>query len=268
MSSVLVPTSLTEALQLLAADNQLTPLAGGTDFMVEVNHGIRRPTRVLALRAIDELKGWHRDGNQLVIGAGCTYAAMEDPAFVALAPGLAQAARTVGSPQIRNAGTIGGNLATGSPAGDTLPVLMAVGATIDAASTAGDHSLGVDELIVGVKRTVLQPSELIRSVRLPVATGPQEFLKIGTRNAMVISTAGVAVALDTDNHTVGCGLGSGTAAPTRAPDAETFAADAIDWSTLRADADVVDRFGALAAEASSPIDDHRSTAAYRRHAIG
>ncbi|MDH4171096.1 MAG: FAD binding domain-containing protein [Acidimicrobiia bacterium] len=268
MSNVVVPTTLDEALALLAADPQLSPLAGGTDFMVEVNHGARRPVRVLALRAVAELRGWRRDGDVLVIGAGCTYVSMADPAFAVAAPALAQAARTIGSPQIRNVGTIGGNLATASPAGDTLPVLMALGARVEVASTEGTRTLAVDELITGVKRTVLHPAELITSVRIPVARGPQEFCKIGTRNAMVISAAGIAVVLDREAHTVGCGLGSVTAAPVRATDAETFAAEAIDWSTLRAGAGTTERFGTLAADAATPIDDHRSTAAYRRHAIG
>ncbi|MDH3706195.1 MAG: FAD binding domain-containing protein [Acidimicrobiia bacterium] len=269
MSDVLIPTSLDEALALLADDPELSPLAGGTDFMVEVNHGSRRPQRVLALRAVPELHGWHRDGDHVVIGAGCTYAAMEDPAFVALAPALAQAARTVGSPQIRNAGTIGGNLATASPAGDTLPVLMAQLAEVDVASTAGTRTMVVDELIVGVKRTVLAPDELITSIRIPAADGPQEFCKIGTRNAMVISTASVAVVLDRGAQRVGCGLGSVTAAPTRATQAEDHAAGAIDWARPTATgAEVAPRFGELAAAAAAPIDDHRSTAAYRSHAVG
>ena len=268
MSAVMMPTSLDEALSLLADDTELTPLAGGTDFMVEVNHGARRPTRVLVLRAVDELAGWRRDGDDLVIGAGCTYAAMEDPAFEAVAPALAQAARTVGSPQIRNTGTLGGNLATASPAGDTLPVLMALDARVSVASLGGERSLALDELIVGVKRTVLRSDELITAVRIPAARGPQEFCKIGTRNAMVISAASVAVVLDTVDHTVGCGLGSVTATPSRATEAETFAAEVIDWDALMAPADALGRFGRLAADAAAPIDDHRSTAAYRRHAVG
>lgn len=267
MSAVLLPSSLDEALGMLADDDGLTPLAGGTDLMVEVNHGQRRPERVLALRRIVEISGWRREGGDLVVGAGCTYRAMADPAFATLAPALAQAARTVGSPQIRNAGTLGGNLATASPAGDTIPVLLALDAVVEVASTRGRRQLAIDELIVGVKRTALAGDELITEIRMPVATGPQEFCKIGTRNAMVISAASVAVVLDPVARRVGCGLGSVTATPTRASAAEADAGRSIEWAGPSASVDAIERFGRLAAEAATPIDDHRSTAAYRRHAI-
>ncbi len=267
-AAVIAPRSLADALAHLHANPSLEPLAGGTDLMVEVNHGGRRPETILALDRVPELQGWRRDGDRLVVGAGCTYTEMLATDFAGLAPALAQAARTVGSPQIRNAGTLGGNIATASPAGDTLPVLMALDATIVIAGVAGERSATLDEVITGVKRTSIAPDELIVAVSVPVAAGPQEYLKIGTRNAMVISVAGFALALDTTAQTVGASVGSVTATPVRANEAEEFAVNHIDWSNpTDTDPGVPARFGELVATVARPIDDHRSTAEYRRHGI-
>lgn len=263
-------TLLSRALDVLAADPSTQILAGGTDFMVEVNFGHRRPGRVITVGRIPELRGWRRSGDSVWLGAGLTYTELLDPALASLVPALAQAARTVGSPQIRNAGTIGGNLGTGSPAGDTLPVLAAYDAVVVLASaSAGERSVPLDEFITGVKRTSRRPDELIMGVTVPVLRGGQEYLKVGTRNAMVISVAGVAVVVDLDARNVRCALGSVGPVPIRANDAERFIADRVDW----AGACLVDRtdavhFGELVAQAARPITDHRSTADYRRHAVG
>jgi len=193
---------------------------------------------------------------------------MLEPPLAALSPGLAQAARTVGSPQIRNAGTIGGNVGTASPAGDTLPVLAALDAVVELAHADGRRELPMTEFIVGPKRTTLRPGELITAVRIPAVAGAQEYLKVGVRNAMVIAVASVALSVDSERQMIGVGLGSVGPVPLRAPEAEAWAAERIDWSSgqLSDPADTA-RFGELVAAASSPIDDHRSTAAYRRHAV-
>lgn len=267
--TVAVPKSLGEALGLLAEDPQAHVLAGGTDFMVEVNYGHRQPDTVVSLRRVDELRGWRREGDTLVLGAGLRYVEMMASDLAGLAPALAQAARTVGSPQIRNTGTLGGNVATASPAGDTLPVLAALDAVVTVASTDGERSVPLDELIVGVKRTTMEPHELITAVRIPVAAGPQEFLKIGTRNAMVISVASVALVVDLNRHTVACALGSVATTPRRCTEAEAMVIDEIDWELGRIDDPrVYETFGSMCAAAASPIDDHRSTADYRRHGVG
>ena len=185
-------------------------------------------------------------------------------------PSLAIAARTVGSPQIRNGGTIGGNIGTASPAGDGLPPLYALDAVVLIGSADGEREQPIDQFITGVKRTTLQPGEVITGVRVPVVDGPQEYCKIGTRNAMVISAAGVAVVVDRLSRTVRCALGAVAPTIVRAAEAEAVAAGAIDWDAdtpAIGDPTVHERFGELAAEASRPIDDHRSTARYRRHAI-
>jgi CO/xanthine dehydrogenase FAD-binding subunit len=261
------PTTLDEAFDALEQMPAAQLLAGGTDFVVEVNFGHRRPEAVVGLRRVAELKGWRRDGGELVLGAGLTFTEIETQLVEEL-PALAAAARTVGSPQMRNAGTLGGNLGTASPAGDSLPVLAALDAIVVLASRDGDRSLPMAEFVTGVKRTALRPGEIIREVRVPRLRGPQQFLKVGTRNAMVISIACAAVVVDLDGRTVRCGLGSVAPTPVRAAEAEAFIAGELDWNgPLRAPAAAVARFGELAAAASSPISDHRGSAAYRRRAV-
>jgi CO/xanthine dehydrogenase FAD-binding subunit len=267
--SITVPDTLPAVYAALDADPDAEILAGGTDFMVEVNFGLRRPSSVIALRNVAELRGWHRDGDTLIIHGGCTYREMQEEAFASLVPALATAARTVGSPQIRNAGTIGGNVATASPAGDTLPVLAALDATVTLGSSAGTRNVALTEFIVGPKRTTRAHGEVIVDVRVPVLDGPQEYLKIGTRNAMVIAVADVALIVDRAGHNVRVAMGSVGPTVLRAAAAEEFAASQIDWRS-GAVADVVgtsNTFGAMVGAAARPIDDHRSTAAYRRRGI-
>jgi CO/xanthine dehydrogenase FAD-binding subunit len=269
--AVTVPATLDEALAALGAAPAATVLAGGTDLLVEINEGHRSPDHVLALRAVPELRGWTFTGGDAVIGAATTYTDLMASEIAAAIPALAAAARTVGSPQIRNAGTIGGNLATASPAGDTLPVLVALGASVEIAGAAGRRVLPVTDFFVGPKRTALQPGELVVAVRVPVWRGPQDYLKVGVRNAMVIAVASVALALDVDKRAVGIGLGSVGPTPLDAPDAAAWLRDRLEWradGVGLADPADLDHFGSLVADAARPIDDHRSTAAYRRHAVG
>jgi CO/xanthine dehydrogenase FAD-binding subunit len=193
------------------------------------------------------------------------------PDLARLIPGLARAARTVGSPQIRNAGTIGGNLGTASPAGDTLPVLAALDADIVVGHAGGTRrTVPIGELIVGPKRTSLEPGEIILEVRVPAEFGRQDFLKVGTRNAMVIAVASVAVVVDWIGRGVRVALGSAGPVVIRANEAEALAASRIDWDERRlVDGEGgLDDFVALVRSAARPIDDHRSTAEYRRHAVG
>jgi CO/xanthine dehydrogenase FAD-binding subunit len=266
---VLAATSLDEALSALAAEPAAQVLAGGTDFMVEVNFGHRRPDAVVAVDRVPELKGWRHDAatGLLTMGAGLTYAEMLAPAFAALVPALAQAARTVGSPQIRTAGTVGGNLVTCSPAGDALPVLSALDAELTLASAAGRRTISVHDFMVGVKRTALEPGELVVAVTVPALDGWQGYAKVGVRNAMVIAIASACLAVDRASRTVRVALGAVGPTIVRARQAEAWAAESIDWATGRLDVDPAE-FGRLTAEAAAPIDDHRSTAAYRRHAVG
>jgi CO/xanthine dehydrogenase FAD-binding subunit len=270
--TALAPDRLRAALIALDGDPAPTVLAGGTDLMVEVNYGHRRPDSVLSLRRVAELRTWRVEpgpaGDEVVLGATTTYTTLLGPELATLLPALAQAARTVGSPQIRNTGTIGGNLATGSPAGDTLPVLVAHGARVELASVSGRRALPVSEFLLGPKTTGLAPGELLTAVRVPVATGPAEFLKIGVRNAMVIAVANCALVVDQARRTLRCALGSVGPVPVRDPEAEAWLADRLDWDGgTPPDRSLVDGFGRRMAAASRPIDDHRATADYRRHAV-
>ena len=251
--TVRVATSLADACAALAEDPDAEVLAGGTDFMVEVNHGRRRPSAVVAIARVPELAGWDRDGDQVRLGAALTYTDLGRPDLAALAPALADAARTVGSPQVRNAGTLGGNLGTASPAGDLLPVLVALDATVHLRSVAGARDLPVTDFLTGVKQTALAPGELIEAVTIPVARGPQHYLKVGTRNAMVIAVVSLALVVDTGAGAVAVGLGSVGPTPLRVTATVEEATDP--------------GFPARVAEAARPIDDHRSSAAYRRHAV-
>ena len=268
--AVLLPDTVEEAVAHLARVPSATVLAGGTDLMVEVNDGHRRPSDAVVVNRISELRSWRHDPQTatVTIGAAVTYSEMLAGPLAAMVPALAQAARTVGSPQIRNAGTLGGNLGTCSPAGDGLPVLSALGADVELASAAGRRRVPVGEFMVGVKRTALGPGELIASVTLPVVDGWQGYAKVGVRNAMVIAVASACVVLDRPQRTVAVALGSVGPTIVRCPDAESQLAAVLDWSTLEAPNSELDRFAELVSQASRPITDHRSTAEYRRHAVG
>jgi CO/xanthine dehydrogenase FAD-binding subunit len=265
--SVHVAASLPDALAALADRPDAHVLAGGTDFMVEVNFGHRRAEHIVAVAGVTELRGWRREGDSVMLGAGLTYSEMLAPDFAALLPAMAQAARTVGSPQIRNAGTIGGNLGTCSPAGDGLPVLSALDATLELASAAGRRSMSVHDFMVGVKRTALQPGEIVVAARVPILQGYQGFAKVGVRNAMVISAVSACLVVDGAGRNVRLALGAVGPTIVRAREAETWVAGELPWAGGRLDPDLASHFGRRAAAQSSPIDDHRSTAAYRRHAV-
>jgi CO/xanthine dehydrogenase FAD-binding subunit len=290
----LQPRSLPEALALKSEHPAAVPVAGGTDVMVEINFDARRPEALLDLNQVDELTRWAPDGDLLRIGAGVTYARIIGELGPQL-PGLAMAARTIGSPQIRNRGTMGGNLGAASPAGDCHPVLLACGALIEATSVRGTRRIPAAEFYTGPKRNALAPDELITAVLIQPATGAQQFAKIGTRNAMVIAVCAFALDLrpprspgaiaqstrssevnhvidgeSIDRGNIGTGIGSAGPTPLRAVQAEEFLARELDgrWDIPGPLPDAVTRrFGELVAEAARPIDDVRGTAAYRRHAL-
>ncbi len=269
--SVIVARSLPEAVSALADAPDALVLAGGTDVMVELNGAHRRPASVIAVNRVPELCTWHHDpaAGVLHIGAGITYAEIATGPIAEWVPALAQAARTVGSPQIRHAATIGGNVGTASPAGDGLPVLSALEATVHLASVAGTRDVPFAEYMVGPKRTVLRPGELITGVSVPVLDGWQGYSKVGVRNAMVIAVASVALVTSAGaDDPVRLALGSVGPVILRCPEAEAFAAEHADLAGRRINDAHVREFAALARAAARPIDDHRSTADYRRHAIG
>ena len=266
--SVHVARDLDDVLDHLSSATEVTLLAGGTDLMVDLNFGRKRPERVVAIDRVPELS--HLEGNGHVrMGAGVTYTRMlaEDVGSVA----LREAARTVGSPQIRNAGTLGGNIATSSPAGDTLPVLAALDAVVVLRSKQGERRVPFAQFMTGPKKNVRRADELVVGAEWDDAGPAQTFMKVGTRNAMVIAIAGLALVVDRPRRRVGVGLGSCGPTILRAPQAEAFAAaifEAHGWDRHLTPSDAeLKEFGRLVATAARPIDDVRGTAAYRRHVL-
>jgi CO/xanthine dehydrogenase FAD-binding subunit len=267
----LQPTTWDEALAARAAHPDAVPLCGGTDVMVELNFDRRRPPALLDLGRVEELRDWALEDGRVRLGAAVTYSRVITELGDRL-PGLAMASRTVGSPQIRNRGTVGGNLGAASPAGDAHPPLLAAGTRVEVTSVRGTRILPVEDFYTGVKRNALAPDELIRAVLVTLPSGPQQFSKIGTRNAMVISVAAFGLALHPDRRAVGTGIGSAAPTPRRAHDAEQFLAAELTSSGLwesRAElpAETAARFGELVAGSAAPIDDVRGSARYRVHAL-
>jgi CO/xanthine dehydrogenase FAD-binding subunit len=267
----LAPRRWEDALSAKAERPDAVPIAGGTDVMVELNFDRMRPSALLDLAKIPELQDWGYDDGSLRVGGGVSYSRVINE-LGALVPGLAMASRTVGSPQIRNRGTVGGNLGSASPAGDAHPPLLAADASVELSSLRGARLVPLEEFFTGPKRNVLEPDELISAFVVRPAAGPQQFSKVGARNAMVIAVASFAVALDPGRERVGTGIGSAAPTPLRATAAERFlegelAAGGL-WERARPLApQVVARFSELVAAAAAPIDDVRGTATYRRHAL-
>jgi CO/xanthine dehydrogenase FAD-binding subunit len=268
---VLLPRTLEEALEIKAARPEAVPIAGGTDLMFELNFDRRRPDLILDISRLAELREWRREDGGLFLGSGVTYSQIVRE-LRELRP-LVEASRTVGSPQIRNRGTVGGNLATASPAGDALPVLAAYDAEVVLTQAGGRaRSLPWHAFMVGPKKTVIEPSELILGAQWRITRGPGSFSKIGTRNAMVIAVASLCLVIDEDRRAVRVALGSVGPTILRAPEAEGFAAralaDAGTWDDPAAPlpAQAFLDFGERVAATARPIDDVRGTAAYRRHA--
>lgn len=268
--TVAIPTTLDEALAALATMPDAHLLAGGTDLMVEVNLNRRKPTDVIALRKVGELSHWivSSDGLSVTIGAGLPYAAMEQGKIATLVPALAQAARTVGSPQIRAVGTLGGNLGTCSPAGDGLPVLSALDGVVHLRSSSRRRDVSIHDFMIGVKRNCREADELITGVSLPILTGWQGYAKVGVRNAMVIAIASACLAVDTASGSLRLALGAVGPTVIRCRETETWIASQHDISTKSpVSVTLAKEFGNRAAAEARPIDDHRSSAIYRRHAI-
>ena len=262
-----VARDLDGALALLAAMPPPVVLNGGTDLMVEINFGRKRPDAVVAIDRVGELRDLSVNGT-VRMGAGVTFTTMLERDCGSAA--LREAARTVGSPQIRNAATIGGNVATSSPAGDALPVLAALEAKVHLRSTRGSRVVPFGEFMTGPKKNVRAADELVTAVEWNDAGAAQIFMKVGTRNAMVIAVAGLALVADRARKRIGIGLGSCGPTILRAPDAERFAAGLFDeagWRPFAPSESACAEFGAKVAAAARPIDDVRGTAAYRRHVL-
>jgi CO/xanthine dehydrogenase FAD-binding subunit len=248
---VLTPRSLDEALRLKAEQPAARPIQGGTDLMVELNFDVARPEVILNLNEVPELRGWSRENGSLRLGSGLTYTEAMRPDLADLLPALAEASRTVGSPQIRNRGTIGGNLGTASPAGDALPPLLIEHAEVELASVRGTRHLSLQDFLVGPKQNALAEDELIAAVQIAPSGAPQTFMKVGPRNAMVIAVCSLALSADRERGELRASYGS--AGPVTG----------LVTGPLEERASFAERVAA----AASPIDDVRGTAVYRRHAL-
>jgi CO/xanthine dehydrogenase FAD-binding subunit len=262
VTTAYAPRSLAEALEIRSEHPEATPVAGGTDLMVEVNFGHRRPEALLDLSRVEELQGWRQENGTFFLGAGTTFARIAGE--LRHFPSLAEAARSVGSPQIRNRATVGGNLATASPAGDSIPVLFAYDADVVLAREDVVRRVPCGEFFLGPKRTCLASDELILGAEWTPVPGPGSFAKVGPRNAMVIAVASVCVQLDEDRHEVRLALGSVGPTVLRASVAELFGSELLDWEDP---AEGLAEFGRWAASEAQPIDDLRGSAAYRRHVV-
>jgi CO/xanthine dehydrogenase FAD-binding subunit len=266
--SVHIGRRIDDVLEELSSAKDATILAGGTDLLVEINFGRIRPAHIVAIDRVDELKDFSRNGH-VRMGALVTYTRMVEDESGSVA--LQEAARPIGSPQIRNVATIGGNLGTCSPAGDTLPVLAALEATVVLRSKKGERRVPFSDFMTGPKKSVRRPDELIVAAEWDDAGPAQTFMKVGTRNAMVIAVAGLALVVDRARRRVGVGLGSCGPTIIRATEAERFAAGLLEeagWERPGRPSDAAAKeFGRLAAGAAKPIDDVRGTAAYRRHVL-
>jgi len=248
---VVTPHTLADALRLKAESPEARLVQGGTDVLVELNFDRSRPPGLINLNEVAELRGFHTDNGTLVLGSGLTYAEAMHGAVAEELPALAEASRTVGSPQIRNRGTIGGNLGTASPAGDALPPLLAEHAEVEVASLRGERRVPLADFLVGVKRNALEPDEIITAVRVEPSRAQQTFMKVGPRNAMVIAVCSLALEVDRERGELRAAFGSA------APTVRLVTAPLRD----------AEGFPELVAASASPIDDVRGTAAYRRHAL-
>jgi CO/xanthine dehydrogenase FAD-binding subunit len=267
--TVIVAKELATALSALREHGDARLIQGGTDLMVEINFNHVKPTTMISLRDIESLRTIRSNQpSVLSIGSGVPYSIIEGEPVLTDIPALAQAARTVGSPQIRAAGSLGGNLGTCSPAGDTLPVMFALDAMIHLNTVDSARVVSIHDFMTGVKRSVRQHDEIITSIDFPVIKGWQGYSKVGVRNAMVISVASACLVADHENADVRIALGSVGPTIIRCREAETWLKTTQDLSSRESiSLDVANEFGRRAASESSPIDDHRSTAQYRRHAI-
>ncbi|WP_370098343.1 xanthine dehydrogenase family protein subunit M [Streptacidiphilus sp. MAP12-20] len=247
----MLPASLDEAVSALAASPGAVPVAGGTDLMGAVNAGLLRPMALLGLGRVTELRGWQYQDGAALLGAGLTHARMARPDFAALIPALAEAAGTVGPPQVRNVGTLGGNIVSAHPAGDTLPVLSALEATVTLVGPDGGREVAVSHLLTGLDP--LRAGELLAFVRVPLLHAPQVFLKSGGRTGPARAVASVALVLDPARRAVRCAVGAVAPVPLRPLEAEQWVAGCIDWDAERSvDPAVAQAFGEYVASACVP----------------
>jgi xanthine dehydrogenase small subunit len=254
---LLEPRSLADAVKMLRDEGPLVPMAGCTDLYVALNFGTLRPTRFLNLWNLDTLRGIEARGQTLRIGALTTYTDLITSGVIRRRlPMLAAAAREVGGVQIQNRGTLGGNVANASPAGDTLPVLLAVDAVVVLRSAAGTRRVPMTSFYTGYRQTAARQDELIVTFEIPAVRGRQWFRKVGTRAAQAIAKVVVAGVWDKARAGARPRLAMGSVAPIPLRLSQTEHA-------LGSGAPLAEAQAVLQREIA-PIDDLRSTEEYRR----
>ncbi|MGC8664170.1 MAG: FAD binding domain-containing protein [Nitrososphaeria archaeon] len=261
------PRSLAEALELLSQKRELIkPVAGGTDIMVMLKDGVLKEKELLNLSFIPELSYIKESENRVLIGAATKYREIRrSPLINAYSPILIEAIRQIGSPQIQNLGTIGGNLGTASPAGDSIPPLYILNSRVKLQKLGSSREVQIDKFFLGPRKTVKESDELITEISIEkMDPGSYYFFeKLGLRSANAISIVSAAAILSLENNTVKyLRLSLGAVAPTviRAVEAEELAKD------KELNEELIDRIAKLAAESTKPITDIRGTAEYRKKA--
>lgn len=260
------PRTLNEAIRLLSSSERSYPLSGGTDLAVAMRHGRIEPEVLVDIKVIPELAPSIENSNgEFIISANTVMTDLEHHAGVRRSfPGLVEAARVVGSVQIRNRATLAGNLGNASPAADTPPMLMALQASVSTRGPSGSRNLSVEQFLVGYRATALEPGELITAIHIPQPPerSSSAFLKLGVRRAMEISVVcvGASLSLDAGGAITGAGLGLGSVAPQtiRPVEAERSLIGHVPSEALFAAA------GELAGEVCRPIDDLRASREYRK----
>lgn len=263
---LLTPGTLTDAVSALQRHPRSQLVAGGTDVVADLNRG-RPPTGLLSLRDLAELTGITRADARWWIGAMTTIADVRaDTDLAPAASALGQAARSLGSRQVRNRATVGGNICGGGSHRTLVPVLLAYDATVDVVGPEGPRTQSLADLLAspGACPAV---GEILTAISFSPATGPQRYYRIGPRNALCYATASVTVVVDEPTRSVRVALGGVAETAVRAPAAEDLAREGIDWQRRSVDTELAREFGGLAAQAAQPVSDFVASAQYRRHAV-
>jgi CO/xanthine dehydrogenase FAD-binding subunit len=260
-----IPETLAEAAAALDARPQARVIAGGTELMPDLVAGRKQPTGFVSLQRVAELRGVREEDGTLVIGAATPVVELIG---LTQAPALAAAAASLGTPQVRNLGTAGGNVMSALPFRNLLPALIALDAEIELTATAGTRRVPYRDFTRAPGETVRAPGEIVSAIHVPVLDGFQDYVKVGRRNAQFVAVSSAALVVDRAGRNVRLGFGNAAPTPVRAPAAEAHAAEHVDWEAGTLDAAAAAECARLAAASVDPPDDHIASAAYRRHATG
>lgn len=263
---LLTPTDMSEAVAARRDHPRAKVIAGGTDVVADLNRGVE-PTGFVSLRAVAELRGVDFDDRQWRLGAMATIADLQaDAELSSVTTAIGQAARSLGSRQIRNRATVGGNVCGGGAQRTLVPVLLAHDAVVDIAGPSGSRSAALSE-VLAPQGCRLAADEMVAAVRFDRSAGPQRFYRIGPRNAACYATASVTLVLDEPTRSVRLALGGVAPTAVRASAAEAIGHEGVDWLSRTVADDVATAFGRAAAQATDPVSDFVASADYRRHAV-